>query len=121
MSFLPQIDNLVHAMANVPQRVYRLPLPQGIKFNVLQPGDKRHPHAERIKVFKGSPETGPNFSIMLRDFRVVGDVFLNSSELKMIVEHVKKYQHAYLKMWYDDGMDIDDLRTEMDAIDRKEP
>lgn len=105
-------------MANVPQRVYRLNLPHDVKFNVLQPGDKRIHHSERIKVFRGSPEKGPNFSISLHDFRVVaGDVFLSNNQLKLIIDHVKKYQAAYLKLWNDDGMDIDDLRDAMDAID----
>lgn len=119
---LAHVDQ-VYEMANVPHRVYKLPIAQDIKFNVLQPGDKQIQHAPRVKVFRGNPETGPNFSIRLsaKESEIayeVGTVFVTTKELALIIEHIKKYRAAYLKLWHDTGMDIDDLSNEMDAIDK---
>lgn len=110
----------VHSMANVPQRVYRLPLAPSVKFNILQPGDLRLNHAPRLKVFMKNPRTGPNFSISLTKDPVVvaGESFLSAKDLKLVLEHVAKYHEAYLALWNDDGLDIDDLREKMDAIDK---
>jgi len=119
MTFLGKVLSEITAMANVPQRVYRLPLAQDIKFNVLQPGDKKLGHAARVKVFRGSPKTGPNFSVSLdvNPKVVAGKVFVSARDLNLVLEHLKKYRTAYLMLWNDDGMDIDDLRREMDNID----
>lgn len=122
-SFIKKVEE-VCGMANVPQRVYQLPLAQDIKFNVLQPGDKRIGHALRVKVFRRSPETGPNFSIRLSKDPLkikveTGEVFVSKSDLKLILDHLKKYREAYLKLWHDDGMDIDDLKDEMAKIDNQ--
>ena len=113
---------LVHAMANVPQKVYKLPLAHDVKFNILQPGDLQISHAPRLKVFRGSPRKGPNFSISLveKPAVVAGESFLTAKELKMVLDHVGKYHAAYRKLWNDDGMDLDDLQREMEAIDLKE-
>jgi len=124
-SILKAIDRIVDAndvysMANVPQKIYQLPLAQDVKFNILQPSDKKLSHGPRLKVFRGSPVSGPNFSISLTKTPkvVAGESFLSTSELRMVLKHVEKYYAAYLKLWHDDGMDIYELRKEMDQIDQ---
>ena len=109
----------VYSMANVPQRVYRLPLPHDVKFNILQPGDKKLSHAPRVKVFRNHLDGEFNFSVSLDENPelVAGNNFLNGVQLRLVLDHIKKYRTAYLMLWHDDAMDIDELRIEMDKID----
>ena len=115
---LKNVTENVFGMANVPQRVYKLPIPQEVKFNILQPGDKKLSHAPRVKVFCKDPNTGPNFSISLVEEPsvVAGDIFLSSRDLKLVLDHIKKYHEAYLKLWNNAGMDVDDLEAEMAKV-----
>lgn len=106
-------------VANVPQRVHRLPFANRIKLSVLQPADHNIGLALRIAVFACSPSKGSRFYLSLDSNPKVidGTVFVSAPELALVIEHVRKYREAYHRLWTNSGMDIDELRQEMDLVD----
>lgn len=110
-------DNLILEFANIAPRDHRF----GVEVNlhVMQPGDKQLEHEPRIKVYTGSWQSGPNFTITLEENpRVIGDSsnVVDGKQLKILVQNVKKYRSAFISFWNDSGMTTAELKDLMDKI-----
>lgn len=110
----------IYEMANIPKRIHKLGL--DIKFNVLQPADKKIKHAERVKVFKGDDLTNSfYYSLTVTPPVPEGrDIFLHGKDLRRVTQWVAKYQKALLTLWNKPAMDLDQFELMMAQIDRGE-
>ena len=120
---LTEDQMLLLEMANIPSSVHRFGV--DVKLQLLQPGKRIYPHAERVKVFRGS---NPNdkelsFVLTLRENEAdinfhEGNIFLPKKEYKAVLEGVRKYRIPFMIFWYSPGMDATELRELMDQVDQ---
>ena len=112
------VEEALYSMANVPAKIHKLGV--DVKLHLYQPGNKKIPHAPRVKVFRKSLEDG--FSVILdkdlTKMKVKRKPFLKEKEFKKVVDGIKKYRIPFLMMWHDETMDVFELRSLMDKVDK---
>lgn len=107
---IQDVEKLVFEMANIPPSIHGLNI--NVKFNILQPTDKKLKHDPRVKIFKGR-NLYDCYYITLDDIKLIHSPkkqFLNSKQLKIILNHIKTNKRVYLELWYEPGMDIIELK-----------
>lgn len=93
-----------------------------IKLHILQPGKNKLSHGARVKCIKSNINS--DFSISLNEdptkMFLIGDYskLISTKEYNHLFELVVKYRIPFLNMWHDPYMSQDDLREQMDDIDR---
>jgi len=104
------VESSVCEMANIPPSIHGLNI--DVKFNILQPTDKKLNHDPRIKIFKKF-DLYNSYYITLNDVKLIHSPkknFINKKQLNIILKHIKKNKEAYLKLWNEPGMDIIELK-----------
>lgn len=103
-------------MANVPNRVHEFGV--DVKLNLLQPGKRIHKHAERVKVFRGDQEFVVDLRENPNEIKVrTGEIFLNKTDLKKVLDGIKRYRVPFFIFWYSPKMDLDELKDLMNQVD----
>jgi len=123
-SFLPPKPSAVSAVHGdfnfeiVPERIHGLQ--PGIKLKVHHGSTNGSSKAPFVTVIQVDLPGGKEFSVTLTEQPEIvgGTTFLTAEDLRLVVEHLKKYRTAYLNIWNNTSGDIDDLQLAMDQIDR---
>ena len=105
---LSNIENLFE-MTNIPYEIHKIK--QGIKLNVLQPGDTEIPHGPRVKVFKGNIQN--NYYVDLNEDvnkikirHYPKDLFLSKKEEDEMLAHIKEFRVVNIPMYKNLHTDI---------------
>lgn len=110
-------EELLYSFANIPPKIHQFGI--NVKLNVWQPGYRKFPHAPCVRVFRKSFDESFSIGLEDSDIKVVsGKSFLKGKELNILFEGIRKYRIPLLMMWFDEAMDILELRNLMDQIDK---
>jgi hypothetical protein len=111
-------------MANIRPKYHKAGI--DIKFQIGQPGTWNNSgHGPRIKLFK--KRDVKNITVIILDknsnnIKVLESSYdkklIGRSEVNDLITYFKKYRYAYLIMWLDVSLDVDDLVEMLDETDK---